>query len=177
MRPSTINNGRHRRCIPQRHPQCRNQASLCLSIATCKSENPTPTNNRHLPHSRKYGVTPQNAKSTAIVLTLSESKVQNHQKPNFSLWCRCINPLRSSHKLGVELRPNRQRVIHHHHGAEESCWSVGDGCTGYSNSGRLWSTEYVMEVKVKVAQLLFLESECFRRYGSWETMRFCCGKG
>jgi len=70
-----------------------NLMSICLSIASCKPEQPTSTNNRHLSDAGKHIVSPQNAKGAAIILPFCENKVQCHQKTKFTLWCRCINPL------------------------------------------------------------------------------------
>ena len=128
-----------------------NLMSICLSIASCKPEKPTSTNNRHLSDAGKHIVSPQNAKGATIILPFCENKVQRHQKTKFTLWCRCINPLCSSYKLWADLGLYGQRVIHH---CDQPKWWEGflsNGCSDNWNSSWVSSTDYVMEVEVKVA--------------------------
>ena len=54
------------------------RVSMSMSIPTCESEKPTPTNDRHFPDIGEHGVAPQHTESAAIILAFSESKVEHH---------------------------------------------------------------------------------------------------
>jgi len=125
--------------------------STGLSIAPCKPEKATSTDNRHLSHSGEHTITSQNTESASIELPFHENKIHSHQQTNIILRSWCIKPLCSSYKLGAEFRRHGQGIINHRHHSK-SCWRcVCHVCTGYSDRSGIFSTNYVMEIEVKVA--------------------------
>ncbi|CBI29982.3 unnamed protein product, partial [Vitis vinifera] len=96
-------------------------------------------------------VSTQNTESTAVVLALHESKIQHHQEAHFLLRRRCVYSLGSSYQLGAGL--------------------------GDSHGGGFRAADYVVEVEVEVAELLFLEAYRFRRKVPGETVGFPAGAG
>ena len=128
-----------------------------LNIPTCISENPTPADDRHLPHLREDCVSSQNTESTAVILSLHESKVHHHQQTKFLLRGRCVHSLSSSHQLGAGFGPHSQGIVQNRHPAEQRRRLVGHGGLRHSHDGGVGAGNDVMEVEVEVDELLTLE--------------------
>lgn len=139
------------------------RVSLGLTIPTCKPEKPAPAHDRHLPHGGKHRIPPQHAERAAIILPLLEHQVHHHQKPNLVLGCRGINPLGFTHELGARVGACGQRVVGHHDEPKSRGGLVGHLGLGDFHSSGLLAADNVMEVEVKVAELLLFEThKCWR---------------
>ena len=148
-----------------------------LNIPTCKSEKPTPADDRHLPHLREDGVSSQNTESTAVILALHESKIQRHQQAHFLLPRRRIYSLSSSYQLGAGFGSHSQRIVHHKHVAERRHQRVAHGGLSDPHGGGVRVGDDVVEVEVEVTELLVLEANRFGRKVSGKTVGFPAGAG
>lgn len=127
-----------------------------LSIPTSKSEKPAAADDRHLSHGGGHRVPPQDAQITSVVLPFNKREIHNHQEPKFRLRRRGVQSLSSSQQFRPDFRPLRQRIVRHHHRAEQSPRRVGRPRRRSDDQHRrgIPAAEDVVEVEVEVAQLL-----------------------
>ncbi|RDX65675.1 hypothetical protein CR513_55649, partial [Mucuna pruriens] len=144
--------------------------SLGLSIPTCEPESPASSDDWHLPHGGEHRIPPQQAECAAIVLPFRECQ------PRLVLGRRSVNSLGLSDRFGSRLWARCQWVVGHHEESEKRGGIVGHLGLGHFDRGGLWATDNVVEVEVKVAELLLLEAQRCWGYALVETRGFCGGE-
>lgn len=92
---------------------------LRYGISTSQSEKPGPTDDRHLPDPLHHRVDAKHAKRAAIIYPISEPIAEDHDQPEVRLPGRPVHPAGPAHHLRRRFRPDGQRIVDHHEGAED----------------------------------------------------------
>lgn len=132
------------------------EVGLNLSVATCKAENAVATNNRQLSDFIKNLIPSQQTQITPIVLAFREAQVKHHQQPNLFLHHIRVRPLGLPHHLRIRIRAFGKRVIRHHHRPKKRLRRVCYRCLRHSHRRGILPAQDVVEVEMKMGQLLFL---------------------
>ncbi|CAH9094620.1 unnamed protein product [Cuscuta europaea] len=77
-----------------------------LNVAASEPEEPTAADDGHLPYRIEHRVPADHSEGAAVILAFDESQIHDHQEPKICLSRGSIKPLRSSHALGAQIRPD-----------------------------------------------------------------------
>lgn len=139
------------------------RVGLGVCVATREPERAAPANDGHLPDRIEHLVPSQQAQVASVIFPFHERQVHHHQQAQLVLGSRRVYSLGLAHELGLGVRPNGERIVHHHHGPERRLGGVGHGGLRHPHGGGIAAADDVVEVEVEVAQLLLAEAKRRRR--------------
>ncbi|KAJ1265036.1 hypothetical protein BS78_08G047300 [Paspalum vaginatum] len=126
-----------------------------LRVPARQPEHAGATDDGHLPDVAEHLVPAHDGDGAAVVLAGLEHEVHVHEQRHLVLAGADVGALRAAEQLGgVEVGALGERVVDHHHGAEETLGGVGHGGARHLHRRRARTAHHVVPVQLDVCFLV-----------------------